>query len=376
VILPGGSIGVLGGGQLGRMMALAARRMGYRLVALDPSPMCPTAQVADGVVVGALDDVEAARTLARQVDVVTLDTEHVPAELLAELEKLVLVRPGAAVLRNINDRLLQKQFLDGIGMPQAKWRPAPDAAALAAAARELGGEAVVKTRRAGYDGKGQVRLSSPDQAAAAVAEIRGADAIVEERVAFAREVSVVLARGASGEIRIYPVAENVHRRGILHTTRAPAPMPPPQRQKAEQIAVAIAEALGHIGVIAVEMFQLADGALLVNEIAPRTHNSGHFTYGACATSQFEQHVRAVCGLPLGDPRQLSGAVMVNLLGDLWKGGAPRWRDVLARPDARLHLYGKADASPGRKMGHVLLLDDDTDRALAAADQLVQTLASA
>jgi 5-(carboxyamino)imidazole ribonucleotide synthase len=374
VILPGATIGVLGGGQLGRMMALAARRMGYRLVALDPSPTCPTAQVADGVVVGALDDIDAARRLATQVDVITLDTEHVPPEVLDALEQVVTVRPGAAVLRNINDRQRQKEFLDRIAVPQARWRPAPDASALAAAAREFGGEAVVKTRRAGYDGKGQVRLRSPDDAAGALAEVRGADAIVEERVPFAREVSVILARGVGGEIRIYPIAENVHRRGILHTTRAPAPMPAAQRDKAEKIAVGVAEALGHIGVIAVEMFELADGRLLVNEIAPRTHNSGHYTYGACATSQFEQHVRAVCGLPLGDPRQLTGAVMVNLIGDLWKGGAPSWREVLARPEARLHLYGKAEASPGRKMGHVLLLDDDTDRALGVAEQLVQSLA--
>jgi 5-(carboxyamino)imidazole ribonucleotide synthase len=322
-------------------------------------------------VVGALDDVDAARTLAKQVDVITLDTEHVPADLLVALEQIKPVRPGAGVLKNINDRQVQKEFLDRIAMPQARWRPALDAQAV----RELGGEAVVKTRRAGYDGKGQVRVSSPDRAAAALAEIRGAPAIVEELVPFAREISVVLARGLGGEIRIYPIAENVHRRGILHTTRAPAPMAPGQREKAEKIAVTVAEALGHVGVMAVEMFELADGRLLVNEIAPRTHNSGHFTYGACSTSQFEQHVRAVCGLPLGDPRQLSGAVMVNLVGDLWKSGAPRWSDVLARPEARLHLYGKAEASPGRKMGHVLLLDDDTDRALAEAERLVQTLAS-
>jgi 5-(carboxyamino)imidazole ribonucleotide synthase len=372
-IFPGGTIGVLGGGQLGRMLALAARRMGYRIVVLDPSPTCPTGQVADGVVVGSLDDVEDAQELAAQADVVTLDTEHVPAGLLERLELDKPVRPGASVLRQINDRLLQKQFIDRIGVPQARWFPAPDAQALGQAARELGGQAVLKTRRSGYDGKGQVRLASPDDAYNARAAVRHADAIVEEVVAFAREISVVLARGLDGELKIYPIAENVHRRGILHTTRAPAPISAPQRAKAEQIAVQVAEALGHVGVIAVEMFELADGRLLVNEIAPRTHNSGHFTYGACATSQFEQHVRAICGLPLGDPRQLTGAVMLNLMGDLWRDGAPTWREVLARPEARLHLYGKAEASPGRKMGHVLLLDDDTDRALATAGQLVTSL---
>ena len=373
-LLPGATIGVLGGGQLGRMMAVEARRMGYRVVVLDPSAQCPTAQVCDGCVVGALDDTEAALALAEQVDVVTLDTEHVPPALLAELERHVPVRPGASVLRTINDRQIQKQFLDGIGLPQARWRPVPDDDALAAAVRELGGEAILKTRRAGYDGKGQVRLRAPGEAAAARAEIRHADAIVEEVVPFAREISVILARGLTGERRIYPIAENVHRRHILHTTRAPAPIAPAQRLRAEEIAVAVAEQLGHVGVIAVEMFELPDGRLLVNEIAPRTHNSGHYTYGACATSQFEQHVRAICGLPLGDPRALSPAVMVNLIGELWRDGAPAWDAVLARADAHLHLYGKDAPAPGRKMGHVVLLDDDTDRALATAEQLVAELA--
>jgi 5-(carboxyamino)imidazole ribonucleotide synthase len=372
-LLPGATIGVLGGGQLGRMMALAARRMGYRIVVLDPSARCPTAQVSDGVVVGALDDVAAARELAKQADVVTLDTEHVAPELLAELERITPVRPSASVLRTINDRQIQKQFLDRIGMPQAAWAPASDAGELAAALAKVGRPAIVKVRRAGYDGKGQVRIEPDADPAAETAKLRGAPAVAEELVRFAREISVILARGLGGEIRIYPIAENVHRRHILHTTRAPAPISDEQRARAEQIAVAIAEQLGHVGVIAVELFELPDGRLLVNEIAPRTHNSGHYTYGACATSQFEQHVRAVCGLPLGDPRPLSGAVMVNLIGDLWQAGPPAWQAVLARPDARLHLYGKDAPAPGRKMGHVLLLDDDTDRALGAAEMIISEL---
>jgi 5-(carboxyamino)imidazole ribonucleotide synthase len=372
-LLPGATIGVLGGGQLGRMMALAARRMGYRVVVLDPSERCPTAQVADGVVVGTLDDLEAARELAEQVEVVTLDTEHVPPELLEQLEKIVPVRPGASVLRTINDRQIQKQFLDRLGLPQARWAPASDATELAAALDKVGRPAIVKVRRAGYDGKGQVRIEEASDAVAEHAKLRGAPAVAEELVRFAREISVILARGVSGEIRIYPTAENVHRRHILHTTRAPAPISDAQRARAEQIAVTVAEALGHVGVIAVEMFELPDERLLVNEIAPRTHNSGHYTYGACATTQFEQHVRAICGLPLGDPRALSGAVMVNLMGELWQDGPPAWQHVLARPDAHLHLYGKDAPAPGRKMGHVLLLDDDTDRALGAADMIISAL---
>ena len=383
---PGATIGVLGGGQLGRMMALAARRMGYRVVVLDPSPRCPTAQVADGVVVGALDDLDAARHLAKQVDVITLDTEHVPADVLDELARIVPVRPGAGVLRTIQDRLTQKQFLDGLGMPQATWAPVGSAGELDAALALVGRPAILKVRRAGYDGKGQARVEPAPEtegasgrwqpgadAVEALAKLRGEPAVAEALVRFTREISVVLARGLGGEIRIYPIAENVHRRHVLHTTRAPAPMPATQRARAEGMAVTIAEALDHVGVLAVEMFELPDGQLLVNELAPRTHNSGHYTYGACVTSQFEQHVRAVCGLPLGDPRAMSGAVMLNLIGDLWQAGPPAWREVLSHPEARLHLYGKDAPAPGRKMGHVLLLDDDTDRALRTAEQVLAAL---
>ena len=372
VLGPGATIGVLGGGQLGRMMAVAARQMGYRVMVLDPSPRCPTAQLADGVVVGALDDREAARALARQVDVITLDTEHVHADVLEALEPIAPVRPGAAVLRTIQDRLVQKQFLDQLGLPQARWAPVDD---IHTALAQVGRPAIVKVRRAGYDGKGQVRIGPDGDAEALIAPLRGEPAVAEEVVGFAREISVILARGMDGAIAIYPIAENVHRRHILHTTRAPAPMTELSRSQAESIAVTVAEALGHVGVIAVEMFELPDGRLLVNEIAPRTHNSGHYTYGACATSQFEQHIRAVCGVPLGDPRALTGAVMVNLIGDLWSQGLPDWREVLALPEARLHLYGKDTPAPGRKMGHVVLLDDDTDQALATAEMLIATLAA-
>ena len=369
---PGATIGVLGGGQLGRMMAVAARQMGYRIIVLDPSPRCPTAQVADGVVVGTLDDFEAARHLASQVDVITLDTEHVPADVLDALEPIAPVRPRAAVLRTIQDRLVQKQFLDRIGLPQAAWAPADD---LHAALARVGRPAILKVRRAGYDGKGQVRIDRDGDADALAARLRAEPAVAEEVVGFSREISVILARGLDGQIRIYPIAENIHRRHILHTTRAPAPMPEPRRKRAEDIAVSVAEALDHVGVMAVELFELPDGRLLVNEIAPRTHNSGHYTYGACATSQFEQHIRAVCGVPLGDARALTGAVMVNLIGDLWGKGPPAWHEVLARPEARLHLYGKDAPAPGRKMGHVVLLDDDTDRALGTAEALIATLAA-
>ncbi len=372
-LLPGATIGVLGGGQLGRMMALAARRMGYRICVLDRDARCPTGQVADDVVVGTLDDLESARTVAERSAVVTLDTEHVPAGLLDAIAEICPVRPGPAVLATIQDRMVQKRFLDAQGVPQARWAPAGSPEELAAAVGHIGLPAILKARHAGYDGKGQARINPGADPLEAWQRIGHPPAVLEALVPFAREISVVLARGLTGEIRIYPLAENVHRRHILHTTRAPAPMPDDRRARAEAMATRIATALDHVGVMAVEMFELPDGELLVNEIAPRTHNSGHYTYGGCATSQFEQHVRAVCGLPLGDARAFGGAVMVNLIGDLWANGEPPWQHVLARPEARLHLYGKLLPAPGRKMGHVLLLDDDTERALATAEDLLARL---
>lgn len=372
-LLPGATIGVLGGGQLGRMMALAARRMGYRICVLDRDARCPTGQVADDVVVGTLDDLESARMVAERSAVVTLDTEHVPAEVLEAIAPICPVRPGPAVLATIQDRAVQKRFLDAQGLPQATWAPVGTPDELTAAIAAIGRPSILKARRAGYDGKGQARLEPGGDARAAWHSIGEVPAVLEALVPFAREVSVVLARAMDGEVRVYPLAENVHRRHILHTTRAPAPMPHDRRCRAEDLARTIATALDHVGVMAVEMFELPGGELLVNEIAPRTHNSGHYTYGACATTQFEQHVRAVSGLPLGDERAFTGAVMVNLIGDLWANGEPPWQHVLARPEARLHLYGKLTPAPGRKMGHVVLLDDDTDRALRTAEELVAKL---
>jgi 5-(carboxyamino)imidazole ribonucleotide synthase len=328
------------------------------------------------VVVGALDDVDAALALAKRCDVITLDTEHVPADVLDRIAEVTPVRPRPDVLRTIQDRCTQKQFLDAQGLPQARWAPVGDEAELRAALDTVGLPAILKVRRAGYDGKGQVRIERAADAAAAWHRVHQRPSVLESVVDFAREVSVVLARSVGGDIALYALAENVHRRHVLHTTRAPAPMPPGGRVRAEEIARTIAGALDHVGVMAVELFELAGGELLVNEIAPRTHNSGHYTYGAAATSQFEQHVRAVCGLPLGDPRQLSGAVMLNLIGDLWRDGAPPWQHVMARPEARLHLYGKLAPAPGRKMGHVLVLDDDTDRGLATAEALLGALTPA
>jgi 5-(carboxyamino)imidazole ribonucleotide synthase len=242
-----------------------------------------------------------------------------------------------------------------------------------AAVLALGGSAIVKVRRAGYDGKGQVRITSGDDARQKLRSLRGEPAVAEQIVPFAREISVILARGLDGSVEIFPVAENQHHNHVLHMTTAPAAMDNAQQRHVCDLAVSIAEQLQHVGVLAVEMFELPDHRVLVNEIAPRTHNSGHFTYGACATSQFEQHVRAVCGVTLGSGRSLCGAVMVNLLGDLWAKGPPAWGQVFNVPNARLHLYGKDGAAPGRKMGHVVILDDDMHRAMADAQRIVDGL---
>lgn len=369
----GATIGVLGGGQLARMMALEARRMGYRVVTLDPHPDSPGAQVADGHVVGALDDLQAAEKLAAVSDVITLDTEHVPAAILEQLEAKCEVRPGASVLGIIQDRLSQRRFLEREGVSQVAFAPVDDLETLRAGLARVGLPAVLKTRRSGYDGKGQARIDRPEQAAEAWQRIGEAPAVLEAFVDFECEASVLLARGHDGAIASYAVPENLHRNHVLWASRAPGRVPAALCAQAEALGARIAGALGHLGMLAVELFVTRAGGLLVNELAPRTHNSGHYTFGACATSQFEQHVRAVCGLPLGDPRLLSPAVMLNLLGDLWADGEPDWNAVWKEPGASLHLYGKADAKPGRKMGHVLVVDSDVEAAHARVSRIATAL---
>lgn len=372
-VLPGGTVGILGGGQLARMMAFEARRMGYRVGVLDPDGAGPAAQVADFCVDGALDDVDAARALAARVDVVTLDVEHIPASLLDAIASEVCVQPAPEVFRVVQDRAAQREFLARHGLPQTRNAVFADEVELAGAGSAVGFPCILKTRREGYDGKGQVRVERPDELVAAWDAVSRAPALLEALVEFEREISVVLARGASGEIAYYPIAENEHRNHVLHVTRAPARVTAEQVIQAHAIGHRIAQAFDYIGVLAVELFACPDGSLLVNEIAPRTHNSGHYTYGACVTSQFEQHIRAVCGLPLGAPDLLRPALMVNLLGDLWDPGPPDWAEVLRHPHATLHLYGKTPPSPGRKMGHVVFLDDDLDHAATHAQRLIDGL---
>jgi 5-(carboxyamino)imidazole ribonucleotide synthase len=351
-IPPGGRIGILGGGQLGRMTALAAARLGYRVRVFTPEADAPAVHVCEAAVVAGFDDADALDAFAEGCDAVTLEWENVPVAAVERLARRVPVRPGAGVLAVTQDRAAEKDFAGRLGIPTAPWRAASSAEELADAAAALGGPCIVKTRRMGYDGRGQARLAGPRDAAAAWAAIGApAGAIVEGVVDFEREVSVVLARGADGDVAAYPAAENRHEGGILRTTVAPARVAPKTAAAARAAAARLAEALGVVGVLAVEFFVARDGSVLMNEMAPRPHNSGHWTIDACPSSQFEQLVRAVCGLPLGDPEPFAGAEMENLLGD----EADRWAAILAERGARLHLYGKAEARPGRKMGHVTRL---------------------
>ena len=373
-LLPGSTLGVIGGGQLARMMAFEARRMGYRVAVLAPDSAEPAVQVADEWIAGSLHDLEAAKRLAASADVVTLDTEHVPASLLATLEDFVPVRPSASVLEIVQDRCAQRRFLDSVGAPQPRCLSIDSLEELGWAVSSTGFPAVLKTRRSGYDGKGQSVIRGEDGIARAWEAVGRQPAMLEEFVEFESEVSALLARNTQGEIRFYPIAANLHREHVLRTTVAPAPIAPSVAVDANEIAARIANALDLVGMLAVEMFLVRGTTLLVNEIAPRPHNSGHFTFGGCVTSQFEQHVRAVFGLPLGDPTQPLPAAMVNLFGDLWHDGEPDWSRVLAVPEARLHLYGKREARPGRKMGHILILSEHAQDALETGETLLEQFA--
>jgi 5-(carboxyamino)imidazole ribonucleotide synthase len=345
---PNSTIGIVGGGQLGRMTALAAARLGYRSHILSEEPESPAGLVAAAETVGSFNDEATLAAFAAAIDVATFEFENVPAETAAFLAARVPVRPGAKALAIAQDRLKEKTFINDIGIGTAPFRAVPERAALDAAVAALGRPSVLKTVRLGYDGKGQVKIEAATGLDAAWAAMGGSDGILEGFVDFEREISVVVARGVDGKMAAFDAVENRHVNHILDTTIAPAPISIDLAAKAQGIARHIAESLDLVGLLAVEMFVTRDGKVLVNEIAPRPHNSGHWTMDACVTSQFEQFVRAVCGLPLGDAARHSDAVMKNLIGD----AVDDWHRILAEPGAKLHLYGKREARPGRKMGHV------------------------
>ena len=373
-ILPGAVIGVLGSGQLGRMLALAARRMGYRTHVFSPDPGAPASQVADRAWTAAYDDLDAVRAFAQSVSAVTLEFENIPASTVEEIEELVPVRPGGAVLHTTQHRLREKTFLDRAGFPTVPFRAVPSRAALDVALKELGPPTVLKTAGFGYDGKGQTQISISDEIEAAWATLGGGEAVLEAWVDFACEVSVVAARGMEGTFVHFGVVENTHRDHILDLTVAPAAISPEATYEAVEITQGIFEELAIVGTACVELFLSTDGKLLVNEIAPRPHNSGHWTIDAAVTSQFEQQLRAVCGVPLGGTGQLRPAATANLLGDLWMEGEPEWTTALAFPEVKLHLYGKREARPGRKMGHLTALAGTTEAAAKLARAARATIA--
>jgi 5-(carboxyamino)imidazole ribonucleotide synthase len=350
-IVPPATLGILGGGQLGRYAVMAAATMGYRTVVVDPDPSAPAGLLAHEHLVAAYDDPEALRRLAFECDAITTEFENPPAAALDELAATLVVAPSPAAVRIAQDRIAEKRFLVENGFPVGHYQvldgddPVVDASLV-----DRG--AIVKTARLGYDGKGQRSVSGVAETFAAWAQLGGVACVVEQRLNLDTELSVIVARTASGEVDAWPVAENTHVDGILDVSIVPAPVSPKLADRAVGVAMAIADALAYVGVLAVELF-VVDGDLLVNELAPRPHNSGHWTLDASVTSQYEQQVRAVCGLGLGSTAMTAPAIaMVNLLGDLWEGGDPDWAVVLADPNAKLHLYGKGEARPGRKMGHL------------------------
>lgn len=344
---PGAVIGILGGGQLGRMLSLAAARLGLRCRIYEPVPDCPAQQVADGCITAGWDDMAALTDFARQVDVVTYEFENVPTATLDHLATLRPVRPGVLALATAQDRVAEKAFLNDLCLPTAPWRQVDSLDDLHRALAEIGAPAVLKTRRMGYDGKGQARIADPAEAAAAWAAVAGAPSILEGWVRFEREVSVIAARGLSGAVVAFDPGENRHAEGILRETTVPARLAPGRAAEAVLMAGRLLTALDYVGVAGVEMF-VTPGGLVVNEFAPRVHNSGHWTQLGCAVDQFEQHIRAVAGWPLGDGRRHADVEMENLIGD----DVLRAAAIAGEAGTQLHLYGKAEVRPGRKMGHV------------------------
>jgi 5-(carboxyamino)imidazole ribonucleotide synthase len=366
MIVPGATLGVLGGGQLGRMFTMRAQSMGYRVVVLDPDPQSPTGAVADDHIRAAYDDPEALAVLAERCQAVTTEFENVPARALEYLAAHRVVAPPVAAVAIAQDRIREKEFLRSHGFATAPFRPVRSAVDAEAAVAEIGVPALLKTSRLGYDGKGQAPVGSAAEAVAAFERFGGVACVLERRLELELELSVVLARGRDGAIATFPVAENRHRDGILDTTVVPARVSERLAEEARALAEGAARAMGYVGVLGVELFVADGGRLFINEMAPRPHNSGHYTMDACIPDQFELQVRTLCELPLSRPSLLSPIAMVNLLGDLWSGGQPQWGEALRHPGVRLHLYGKAEPRPGRKMGHLNCLAASPESALELA----------
>ncbi len=372
-IMPGAMLGVVGGGQLGRMFVMAAQQMGYRVTVLDPFSDSPARRTADDFICADYADQSALEKLSSQCVAITTEFENIPANSLRKLAKSCVVSPDAYSVSIAQNRIAEKQFLGTNGFavaPFAVIQQREDFATQDVADLLPG---ILKVSQFGYDGKGQVKVASAAEFPAAYAQLNHAVCVLEKFMPLKCEISVVVARGGDGKVVMFPVAENQHVNGILDVSIVPARISPQLAGKAQEIACQIAKNLNYQGVLCVEFFVLQDDALVINEIAPRPHNSGHYSIDACVTSQFEQQVRTLCGLPLGSTAQLSPAVMINLLGDVWRNGDPDWNIVLQHPSAKLHLYGKAEARPGRKMGHFTVLSGDIETALREALHIKQQL---
>lgn len=374
-ILPGSIIGVLGSGQLGRMFAIAARRMGYRVHTFSPETDTPTGQIADVEIKAQYDDLHAVRSFAAAVDVVTFEFENVHSTTAEAAAEYAPVRPGGRVLHTTQHRLREKTFLAANGFPVTPFRSVLSLDDLRAALAEFGYPSILKTAGFGYDGKGQSRITTPEEAEPAYIATGRQEMILEAFVDFACELSVVGARGMDGAFAHWGVIENSHRNHILDLSIAPARVSPEIEREAIGITRAVLEELEVVGVLCVEFFLTRDGRLLINEMAPRPHNSGHLTFDACVTSQFEQQLRAVCGLPLGSTELLRPAAMANLLGDLWQQGEPRWSAACAFPEVKLHLYGKLEPKPGRKMGHLTAMAPTVEEAAKLVSEARRALSA-
>ena len=372
-ILPGATLGMLGGGQLGRMFTVAAQTMGYKVLVLDPDPGSPAGIIADKHLCAAYDDEQALAEMAEICAAVTTEFENIPAQTLAFLEDKTTVRPSSKALAQTQNRNVEKNFIASLGIATAPYVPIQRREDIAEVEKTIQFPAILKVATFGYDGKGQVPCDNLDDAYKAFESLGEKECVLEQKIQLEREISVVLARSETGSMTNFPVAENAHVNGILHSTTVPANVSAEQSQAAIQMADDIARGLGYIGTMAVEFFVSTDGDIIANEIAPRPHNSGHYTLDACHTSQFEQQVRMLCGLPAGDCDLVSPVVMINTLGDVWGNSEPKWDQLLAEPNVKLHLYGKKEARVGRKMGHFNVLAANTDDAMAQASRLFDAI---
>ena len=369
-ILPGATLGVLGGGQLGRMFCVAARTMGYRVVVLDPDPLCGAGLIADVHIKADYTDQSALAEMAEQCDVITLEFENIPSSSVRLIADKTTVYPAAESLEIAQRRDMEKQFAVQAGLQPVPYHAISRECDLVQAAAEVGFPAILKSNTLGYDGKGQFVVNNLNELNTAYNEAGKVDCVLEKKIIIRCEISAIVARNSNAELANFPVSENQHRNGVLHMSIVPARVSEEITQLAIKKALILAEALDYVGILAVEFFVSTDNVLYFNEMAPRPHNSGHYTKDACVTSQFEQQVRMMCGLSPGDTRLMSPVVMVNMLGDLW---LPRWGDIFAQSNIKLHLYGKTEARPGRKMGHFNVLAEDVESALETAEKVFNLL---